>query len=225
MIEQSVGEFLGERGIAKHDRGNRMVLTGDGEAGLGHGIAEVGGVVLHAVGEFGGGFEHLKDLERSGDDGRGDCVREQIGPRALAEQLDDLLFAGGVTAGGAAQRLAERAGGEVDFAEQPAVLVGAAAARAEETGGVAIVEMHHRLVFRGQRMDLVELGDDAVHREHAVGGDKFEARAGGVGFLQFGFQVGHVVVGIAEAHGFAEAHAVDDRGVVERVGDDGVLLA
>ena len=202
-----------------------MVLAGDGEAGLGHGVAEVGGVVLHAVGEFGGGLEHFEDLERGGDDGRGDRVGKQIGPRTLAEQIDDFLFAGGVTAGRAAERLAERAGGEVDLAEQPAMFVGAAAARAEETGGVAIVEVHHGVVFRGERMDLVELGDDAVHREHAVGGDELEARAGGIGFLEFRFEVGHVVVGVAEALGLAEAHAVDDRGVVERIGNDGVLLA
>jgi hypothetical protein len=36
---------------------------------------------------------------------------------------------------------------------------------------------------------------------------------------------GHVAVGVAVPLGLAEPDAVDDRGVVERVGDDRVLLA
>ena len=38
-----------------------------------------------------------------------------------------------------------------------------------------------------------------------------------------GFEVGQIVVAIAEALRFAEADAVNDAGVVEFVGDDGVL--
>ena len=45
------------------------------------------------------------------------------------------------------------------------------------------------------------------------------------GFLELGLQVGHVVVLVAQAPGLAEPDAVDDRGVVELVGDDGVLGA
>ena len=37
-------------------------------------------------------------------------------------------------------------------------------------------------------------------------------------------QFAHVGIGVAVAHGLAQTHAVDDRGVVERIGDDGVLL-
>ena len=66
-----------------------------------------------------------------------------------------------------------------------------------------------------------QVGDVAVHGEHAVGGDQAEARAGGLG--QLGLEVGHVVVQVAEALGFAEADAVNDAGVVQFVGDDGVL--
>ena len=44
-------------------------------------------------------------------------------------------------------------------------------------------------------------------------------------FLQPRFEIGHVVVGVAEALGLRQPHAVDDRGMVQRVGDDRVLLA
>jgi len=100
----------------------------------------------------------------------------------------------------------------------------AATARAEEASGVGVVEMDDRTIFRGDLHHFVELGDDAVHREHAVGGHQLEARALGVGGLELGFEVGDVVVGVAEAHRLAEAHAVDDRGVVELVGDHRVLF-
>ena len=82
---------------------------------------------------------------------------------------------------------------------------------------MAIVKMHDSLVLFGKRVNLVELGNDAVHREHAVGGDELEAGSGRIGRLELGFEVGHVVVGVAEALGFAQANAVDDGCVVEGV--------
>ena len=65
----------------------------------------------------------------------------------------------------------------------------------------------------------------AVHREDAVGGDQLEARAGRVGRLELRLEVGHVGVPVAVALRLAEPDAVDDRGVVELVGDDRVLGA
>ena len=45
------------------------------------------------------------------------------------------------------------------------------------------------------------------------------------GLLELGLQVGHVVVLVAKPLGLAEPDAVDDRGVVQLVGDDRVLGA
>ena len=75
----------------------------------------------------------------------------------------------------------------------------------------------------GEVADLGERRDVAVHGEHAVGGD--QARAGVAGGLQEPLEVGHVGVRVALPLGPAEPDAVDDRGVVQRVGDDDVLLA
>ena len=94
---------------------------------------------------------------------------------------------------------------------------------ADEADGVAVVDHHHGVVFLGEVADALEVGDDAVHREDAVGGDQPEARVGR--FLQPRLEIGHVVVGVAVAPRLAEPHAVDDRGVVQRVRDDRVLLA
>ena len=46
-----------------------------------------------------------------------------------------------------------------------------------------------------------------------------------VAFRELGLEIGHVVVLVAQALGFAEPDAVDDRGVVQLVGDDRILGA
>lgn len=90
---------------------------------------------------------------------------------------------------------------------------------------MAFVDVHQRVVLLRQRGDLVQRRDEAIHREHAVGGDQLGLAVSGIGGLQLGFQVGHVAVGVAEALGLAQAHAVDDRRMVECIGNDGVVLA
>jgi len=103
--------------------------------------------------------------------------------------------------------------------------VGAAAVLADEADGVGVIHHDQGVILVRQIADGFEVGDDAVHGEDTVGGDQLEAGAIGIGLLELGFQLGHVVVGVAVAFGFAQAHAIDDGGVVERVGDDGVFRA
>jgi hypothetical protein len=100
---------------------------------------------------------------------------------------------------------------------------GAAALLAQVPGGVGVVDRDHRAVALGEVADFGELGHIAVHRKDAVGDDELEARALGVGSFELGFEVVHVAVGVTEAFCLAEAYAVDDRGVVEGVGNYGVL--
>ena len=77
----------------------------------------------------------------------------------------------------------------------------------------------------GQIANLVQLGHVAVHRKHPIGHDNFTADSCRVCGLELRLEVGHVVVGIAVSLGLAEADPVNNRGVVEAVADDGVLLA
>ena len=91
-------------------------------------------------------------------------------------------------------------------------------------GGVAVVDQHQRIVAVGERADVGELRHIAVHREHAVSRDQLEARPVGCGLLQPVLELVHVGIGEAVAARLREAHAVDDRGVVEAVGNDGVVL-
>ena len=159
--------------------------------------------------------------ERGGDDRRGERVRKEIGAGALAEELDDLFAAGGVASAGAAEGFAEGSGDDVDAALDAAVLGGSAAVGADEADGVGVVDHDHGVVFFGEVADLGELGEVAIHGEDAVGGD--EAMAGAGGGFELGLEVVHIAVAVAEAGGLREADAVDDAGVVELVGDDGVF--
>ena len=89
---------------------------------------------------------------------------------------------------------------------------------------MAIVDQNQRAIAVGEGADFLQFGDIAVHREHAIGGDELEPRAAAIGFLQAVFEFVHVRIGEAIALGLRKPHAVDDRGVVEAVGDDRVLF-
>ena len=84
---------------------------------------------------------------------------------------------------------------------------------------------HQRAVTVGKFADLFQLGDIAVHREHAVAGDELELRACCVGLLQAVLELVHVRIGEAVPLRLAEPHAVDDRGVVEAVGNDRIFVS
>ena len=87
---------------------------------------------------------------------------------------------------------------------------------------MGFIDHDHGVVLLGEGVDLVQRTYVAVHREHTVGND--DAVTLCLGLLKAFLQLGHVSVGIAVSLGLAQTHAVDDGGVVERVGYDGVLL-
>ncbi len=111
------------------------------------------------------------------------------------------------------------------WSSTPLTSADAAAGRAEEAGGVAFVDMHQRPVFARQAGDLVERRNGPIHGEHAIGRDQDVPHAVLPGLPELLFQVGHVAIGIAITLCLAQAHAIDDGGVVERIGDDRILLA
>ncbi len=165
---------------------------------------------------------HLEHLDAGSGDHRRDGVGEQVRAGTLAEHRDDLLLAGGESADRAAEALAQRAGEDLDLAAQVELLGGAAARLADHAGRVRLVDHHHGIVLRSEGVDLIERSDVAVHREHAVGDDQAVTLC--LCGLQAVLQLFHVGIGVAVALCLAEAHAVDDRSVVQRVGDDGVVL-
>ena len=91
----------------------------------------------------------------------------------------------------------------------------------DDTCGVALIDHHHRVVLLRKLIDLVKRADIAVHGEHAIG--SYDAETLGLCGLELSFEIRHIAVGVTVTHGFAQTYAVDDRGVVECVGDDCVI--
>ena len=92
----------------------------------------------------------------------------------------------------------------------------------DEADRVRVVHEDERVVALGEVADRVELGRVAVHREDAVGGDQPEARVGRLAEPRL--ELVHVPVRVAVPPRLAEPDPVDDRRVVELVGDDRVAL-
>ena len=86
---------------------------------------------------------------------------------------------------------------------------------------MAFIHHHKGVVFLREVADLVHRGDIAVHREHAVGA--YDAEPLRLRLLEAALEFRHVGIGIAIAHGLAKAYAVDNRRVIERVGDDCII--
>jgi hypothetical protein len=169
-------------------------------------------------------FHKIDRGDSGGANGRRQRVGEQIGSRPLAQQVDDGLRPGDVAADGTAKRLAERAGEDLDPFHAEMVRR-AAALWSHEARGVAVVDHDDGIVTLCQRGDLRQRGEVAVHGKHAIGRDHDATRAIGPGFAKLCLQVVHIGICVAVAPGLAQSDAVDDRGVVQRVGDDRVLGA
>ena len=105
----------------------------------------------------------------------------------------------------------------------------AAAVPAQHAGRVRVVDHDRRLVALGDVADAGQRRDVAVHGEDAVGDDQ-DVRYGAVRAAR-GARVAQdlleaVDVAVREdgARRLGQAHAVDDRGVVQLVADDQVAL-
>ncbi len=195
----------------------------DVEAGVRHRAAEAGGVGPEAVTQLRRALHQLDRLQPGGGDRRRDAVREQVRPSALAEELDDLAAARDVAAGGSSHRLAERAREHVDAVGDVMKLGRAAPVRPDEADSMRVVDHHEGVVAVGEIADPGQVGDVPVHREDAVGRDHPGVGAGR--FLQARGELVEVAVRVTQPRCLAEPDPVDDRGVVERVGDDGVVGA
>ena len=121
-----------------------------------------------------------------------------------------------------AERLAERAGDDVDLALEAGLGDRAATAGAERAERVRLVDEHADVVAARELDDLRQRGDVAVHAEHAVGRDQ---RRAPVALAQRPREVLGVGVAVGDDVGAREPAAVDDRGVAELVVEDDLAPA
>ena len=176
----------------------------------------------HALGVF---AQVVHRRQRAPRHRAGQCIGEQLGPRPLREVVAQGGRRSGESAGCSTESLPEGGSDDVDLSEDTGVLRRATASGAQDPGRVGVVHGHYGVVLAGQLQNVRQPGDIALHREDAVG--EHQSGAGVLRSLELLLQVGHVGVlvdrGAALADRTGEADGVDDRGMVELVGDHRVV--
>ena len=114
-------------------------------------------------------------------------------------------------------------GDDVDLDARPGRR--AAALGTNKAGGMTVIDHDHCIVAVGKSADFNELGEIAVHGKDPVRHDDDTAGVVLAGGFKLFLQVVHVAIGEAVALCLRQAYAVDDRGMVETVGHDGVIVA
>ncbi|OQA27056.1 MAG: hypothetical protein BWY59_01181 [Verrucomicrobia bacterium ADurb.Bin345] len=149
---------------------------------------------------------------RRGIDQRAGAVHKQI-PHRFGARHEAAI---------AAQRLAQRAHGEVDRAFQRELADQPAALRPEHTGRVCFVHHQHRLVMLGHAGDFAKRRDIPVHAEHGFRDHEFLASS--LSRQQI-VQMSDVVVLEAMQRRAAQGDGIEDARVRETVGKHRVVAA
>ena len=103
--------------------------------------------------------------------GHGHRAAEQERPSALAQPIDDDLFARHHAADHA-KRFAHRADFNIDLAVQVKVIHDAAPALAQNAFAVRVIDHQQDIVFLRHSVQFRQRRDVAVHAEHAIGDDQ-----------------------------------------------------
>ena len=88
---------------------------------------------------------------------------------------------------------------------------------------MTVIKVHQSAIFFRQRMNAREIGNHSVHRKDPIRRDQLVSRSVGIRLLQLSLQIREIIVGIAIALRFAQTHAINNRGMIERIRNHGVL--
>ena len=91
--------------------------------------------------------------------------------------------------------------------------------------GVAVIDHDQGAVCIRQFPNIIQLCEIAIHGKHAIRHDYNTAFVFAFGFLKLEFKISHIAIGVAVARCFAQADTINDRGVVQGIGNDRVMLA
>src|ERR1700722_2320540 len=105
-----LSQLHGQGCLSQHYRNDRMLPGDQIEAQGLHPLAKGARVGMNALAKFRRALQKIQHLDGAGGDRRRDAVREQVGPRALAQPRDDFLAGCDKAAAGSPQGFAQRAG-------------------------------------------------------------------------------------------------------------------
>ena len=169
--------------------------------------------ILQLVG-FG---HHFKHLNTRSSHRRRNRVGEKIRTRALTQQVYNLLLPCGKTTDCPAKSFAQSAGNNFDISFQSETFGNSTTGSAHYTCRVRFIHHHHGIVLFGKSNYFIHRSHIAVHREHTIGYNQSETTL--LCRLKLLFQVGHIGIGITIPLCFAQTHTVNDRSMIERIGD------
>ena len=168
-------------------------------------------------------FDQVQRAKRGGGDRGHQGIGEQIGASELAQRIDHGLRPRHESAGRATQCLAERADENVDRGGLRLRLGGSAPRLADDPNAMRVIHDEECLALSTQRGQGLERCLRAIHGEHAVAHQ--QTCAGVVRFVEGPRGAVDIAMRVTKAGGPAQAYAVDDARMIERVGEHGVLIA
>ena len=177
---------------------------------------------MQTILQFVGTSQDIEGLDTCRSNHRRNGVREEIRTTALTQQVDDLFLTGSETADRTAESLTKRAGDDLYLTAHVIELGHTVSGLADYSGGVRLIDHDEGVVFLRKFVYLIQRTDITVHREDAIGSDDTEALS--LRFLELLLEIRHVAVGITVTHCLAKTHTIDDRRMVERIGDDRILF-
>ncbi len=226
LVEEHLAHPDRVRRLADDDRHDRRLAFERLESGADQRGAEMARVLVQRADPLRMRLDETHRRQGAGGDSRRQRVRKKLGTRALCEHVAQRCRPRDEPPRRTAERLAERRGDDIDFAEHSEMLRRTASGRADHARRVRVVDDQHRVVIARDLEQLGKLRDAPFHREDSVGPDQPAFRT--LVRLQFGDEVIEVAVRIhgrrALGDRFREANRVDDRRMIQRVGADEVAL-
>lgn len=171
-------------------------------------------------------------IRRASDGKRGADLMRDVGRRRSAENetagvIDEIILDRRVATNKSAagsEGFSAGVHGSKNAAAIRQVRDDAAAFEAANADSVSFIDDQFSAVAAGELHELAEGDDIAFHAENAFGDDELRAGRACV-FLKGAFEKAQIAVGINDFAGVRKANAVDETGMIERVGEDDVAIA
>src|SRR6202020_3349523 len=227
FFEELAGEVHGELAFADDDGRDRSLAGRSGaaadieaeQAKFFFPEARVLPELFHTLGFV------LKNIESSNAGrgyGRRMRSRKQKRPRPMIEKIDEIARSTDVSTQHS-DGFRQSSNLDIDASVYIEVIDRAAAIAAEYARGVGIVDHHNCAVFFRDIAQAGQRADVAIHRKDSIADQQLPARLIlYAGELLFG--VSHVFVAENENLRLRQARAIDDRCMIERIGDDEIVL-
>ena len=215
-------EVLRQFCIIQHHCTDSALSRLDIETGSQHLVAEISYIVHQLSMQCIAFFQHLEHFKAGAHDGRSNRVREQIRTRTLTQHVDDFFSTCSETTHSTAECLTQCTGKDIHTSVNIILFSHTMTGRTHYTGRMRFVYHYQRIVFFCQFANLIHRSHITVHREHTVSSNDTVALS--LSFLQAAFQVSHVCIGITITFCLTQTHTVNDRSVVQCIGNDCILV-